>query len=163
MQYKNQIKCCNFTVHSRIHSMPLRTLDMHELCLFLFSCFPEMLSCVSWHKCNTTRVGMPGVVTSALAQIFQSNRMSERSLISCTTATDSVFSRNCPSSPRRRIGALQHASSKVWKGGKKRKRKMKNKPKTTHHIMTTSRPLQIPYLRQAYWWALRSRLNVRHQ
>lgn len=54
------------------------------------------------------------VFTSALAQIFQSNRMSDRSLISCTTATDSVSKRNCPSSPRMRMGPLQHPSSKVY-------------------------------------------------
>lgn len=63
---------------------------------------------------------MSGLRTSALAQIFQSNSTSERSLISWTTATDSVSRRNCPSSPSKRIGLLQHPSRRVYKSMAKR-------------------------------------------
>lgn len=41
------------------------------------------------------------------------------------------------------------------------KKKKKRKWKTTHRIMTTPRQLPIPYPRQAYWWALRCKLNAR--
>lgn len=78
------------------------------------------LVCAAWKIIHLIETGKfrslrwdPHLFTWALAQTFQSSRISDRSLRSCTTATDSASNRNWPSSPRRRMGPLQHPSSSV--------------------------------------------------
>lgn len=112
-------KAASSVSHTPHWQKATRTATSHLAVLHLFSWVESSIISLTgicclplWHIIDRVMYDF----TSALAQIFQSNRTSDSSLISSTTAMDSVSKRNWPLSPRMRIGALKHPSSKVWKG-----------------------------------------------